>query len=796
MIPFVITFLVGVLYLQTFPFLPTNFMLYGMLIVSVLLYLIFKKLFRHSYLLIAFSLGLFWSSWYAGSLLSWTLQKEWESKPLIATGRIASLPVKGKFGIKFEFRLMKLEFVNKTEYPNTLIRLSWNPNMKSPNTVNHSHRLHVGEEWKLLVRLKRIHGVQSPGAFDFEAWALQKGIRATGNVINGKHNHLLSNQYNSNFIQQLRQLLQSKIESYIPISPTSPWLTALIIGEHNGIAQDDWQVLRKTGTNHLMAIAGLHIGMIAGLTSLLVSWLWRRIPWLILLIPAPLVGSCSALIIAIFYSALSGFSIPTQRACIMLTIFISAIFSKRKINPWHVWSLALLCVLMINPLCVLTESFWLSFGTIALIIYGMSGRLSPTGLWWKWGRVQWVIGIGLIPLTLALFQQCSLISFVANTIAIPWLGLLILPFCLLGAFCLFISPHTGVLLLSIADKSLAGLWVFLAELAKLNLSTLAFHIPNYAILVFTIIGFLLLLLPAGLPGRWLGVIWIMPLLTYQPAKPALGDVWLTLLDVGQGLSVIIQTKEHILIYDAGPKYDANIDMGESVVLPYFNTLAGNKKIDLLVVSHSDMDHLGGAQAILKATSVTKIKTSSPEKLPSPDTSYCRAGEKWQWDQVNFLFLYPTEGNYHLRNNSSCVLRIDNGKHRILLTGDIEKYAENSLLSTASTDLPADIMIAPHHGSKTSGLETFIHAVHPQIVLYAIGYKNRYHFPHPSVVSTYAKINTIQLNTVESGTIVYKIKKDGLIPKPEEFRVINKRYWKERITAISRPETKGSSHGLD
>jgi competence protein ComEC len=757
---FALAFFLGDLLLQTFSHLPSKGIIVSLLIASCIIWMILSKHTRWCYLPIAFVLGFAFSAWYAQSLLAWSLPKELEGRPILITGYIHSLPTTDLFGTRFVFALE-----NKT-----LVRLSW-------RKVNQP--LRVGEKRRLLVKLKRIHGLQSPGAFDFEAWALQGGIRATGYVLPSRDNVLLSHDVYRYPINQLRQALQDKIKEQLPDSSTSPWLMALTLGERNGIAPQDWQVLRNTGTNHLMAIAGLHIGMMAGLAQMFVSRLWRLFPSLLLRFPAKQAGACAALFIAVLYSALAGFSLPTQRACIMLTIFILALLSRRKIHAWHSWSLALLLVLVLNPLSVLTESFWLSFATIALIIYGMGGRLAPRGLWWKWGRVQWVVGIGLTPITLALFQQSSLVSFLANSIAIPWLGFFILPFCFLSALFVFIVPSISAFLLWIANKSLSLLWLILTWFSDWSFSSWHHALPNLMVTIIAVIGFILLLLPAGFSIRALGVIYLLPLFFYQTPRPERGDFWMTLLDVGQGLSVIVQTKQHTLLYDAGPRLSANMDSGESIVLPYLRTM-NIKKIDILVISHGDNDHIGGANAIIKNKPVHAIFTSTPEKLSSQIARYCLAGMHWQWDGVDFSFLYPPRKDLDKGNDSSCVLRIDNGEHAILLSGDIEKYAENVLTDGRLSLLSASILVAPHHGSKTSGQASFIQAVHPQFVLYSTGYRNRYHFPHPTVVSAYNEIGAKQLNTSDTGTLLFKLEKNQPKRQPELYREKHKRYWMDGV----------------
>src|SRR3990167_80137 len=773
---FTLAFFMGDLYLQTFAQLPPVSVVVGILAV-VVLFTLCLYLTRISFLksigliMCAFVLGYFWSDWYASRILSWQLPNELEGKLIEVTGYIASLPSIDHQQAGFLFFLEKFQHGNYINRQNTFIRLIW----RHPK-IN----LQVGDQWRLLVKLKRIHAMQNPGGFDYEAWAMQNGLRATGYVVTAAYLNPLTNQLLSQDpyrypIHFLRQVLQKKLNQYLPPSPTSPWLMALIIGERSHIAQTQWQVLRNTGTNHLMAVAGLHIGMVAGFVHVLAFWCWRRLSSLMLWMPAQHMAAIMAWCAAVLYSALAGFSIPTQRACIMLSVFIFTLLLRRKINAWHSWSLALLIVLIFNPLCVLTESFWLSFGTIALIIYGMGGRLIPSGWWWKWGRVQWVIGLGLIPLTLALFQQCSLVSFLANSMAIPWLGFLILPFCLLGSILLFILPSLGSLLLSMADKSLAVLWILLTWFSQLHFATWYQSIPNFWVLISTIFAMLLLLLPAGFPGRWLGLLWLIPLLFFKPIQPAFNHFWVTLLDVGQGLSVVVQTKSHVLVYDAGAKFSEESDMGERVVLPYLQTIRA-KKIDRLVISHGDNDHSGGAQALLRAMPVLSIKTSVVDKFRGLLADVCLRGDTWQWDGVNFSFLYPSFKQLNLGNDSSCVLRIDNGVQSVLLTGDIEKVAEQELINTQAQQLASTILVAPHHGSKTSGLKSFVDAVHPEVVLYAMGYRNHYHFPHRSVVREYYYFHARQFNSVEGGAIRFKIGIKNNAPSPELYRMNHRHYW--------------------
>lgn len=760
---FSLAFLLGVLFLQNFTHLPAQQWIWILLIIAIIIV-------RWNFLrlALAFILGFAWCLWYAHHQMSWTLPENLEGKTILVKGNISSIPDISQHKNAFLFSLQEVE----SKPTASLLRLSWHS--KNPNI---GKQLHVGDQWEFKVRLKKIHGLMNPGGFDYEAWALQGGIRAHGYIVDRPENKLLSCHWYIHPIDRAREFLKTKIENHLPRSNTSPWIVALSLGERHGIDPENWEVLRNTGTNHLMAIAGLHIGFMSGFVFSIVVWVWRRTRFC-LRIPAQHAGSIAALLMALIYSAMAGFSLPTQRACIMLTVFLAILLMRRKMISWQGWSLALLLVLLLNPLSVLTESFWLSFGAVVFIIYGISARLSPKGLWWKWGRIQWVIAVGLVPFGIWLFQEFSLISFVANSIAIPWVGFLIVPLCLLGSFLILFSGSLGGFILIVADKLLSILWSSLTWFAHLSWGSWYLAMPNIWILLAACLGMFLLLLPIGFPGRFFGGVWLLPLFFHQTPVPKPSDVWLTLLDVGQGLATVVQTTHHILVFDTGAKLSPSFDMGESVVLPFLRSIEA-KKVDMLVVSHGDNDHIGGAGAILKRLPVSLIKTSVPEKFSSTNTNICLRGETWNWDGVNFKFLYPSREQLNLGNDSSCVLRITSGNNHILLTGDIEKFSENYLVDREGEKLKSDILVAPHHGSKTSGVDEFINYVNPQFVLFPIGYRNRYHFPHSSVVAKYDVLGAQRFDSVSAGSIKFLVSRNQPLARPILFREIHHRYWNDK-----------------
>ncbi len=766
MLQFSLPFLLGDIFQLITLIRPEPVFVFFSMVAGVSLLLSGQRFKRYFLVITAFCLGFSWTGLQIIHLSQWTLPHEWEGRPLYVNGVITSLPVVDKFGTHFIFETDSINTLDMNNSAHAKIKLSW------ANTVP----VRVGDRYHFLVRLKRIHGLRNPGGFDYEAFAMENGLRATGAVIAKSEVKFIGHEILASPVNQIRQSLQNRINASLPLSPTAPWLLALMIGERSSAPPEHWQVLRATGTNHLMAIAGLHIGLIAGLVHQILQFFWRRSAYLSSIYPTQLASAVAALLAAWVYSGLSGFSIPTQRACIMLTFFIGAGLLRRKLPAWHAWSISLLVVLLINPLSVLSESFWLSFGTLGLIIFGMSGRVSPEGWWWKWVRVQWVIGLGLLPLSLFFFQQTSLVSVLVNSIAIPWLGILILPFCLLSDFFLLIWPPLGSLFLWIADKNLAGLWMVLEWFARISFSVWTKAMPSYPLMLITMAACLTLLMPVGVPGRIIGIIWLLPIILINPPVPRNGEFWLGVLDVGQGLSVVVQTKNHVLLFDAGPRM-GGYDSGESVVLPYLHAI-GVRGIDKMIISHGDNDHIGGADVVLHTLPVSEILTSAVTKFPKNLANLCLSGKNWNWDGVNFSILYPYPESLALGNDSSCVLKIENGLHSVLLTGDIEKFGENQLLDVQNPNLHAELLIVPHHGSKTSSQPRFIAAVAPSYAVFATGYRNRYRFPHASVVRNYREAGVMMLNTVETGALIFKVSQANQLLQPISWRSDHDHYWND------------------
>lgn len=766
---FSLGFFLGVFGLTFLQKLPGYYFSISLIVFSLLLLLLLKQLRKYSVisqlisLALAACLGFGWVLLYANWQLQNPIPKNIENQNVVVQGFIASIPEQETAGIRFLFIIKKLQQgTNNYPLPGK-VRLTWEG--QSPN-------LQVGDQWQLEVHLKRPHSTFNPGGFDEEEWLFAQDIHATGYVRFGTNNLLLNSKWYHAPLDRFRQKLAEKISQQLVNNPMTGFITALAVGVRNNITPLQWQVLRNTGTNHLMAIAGLHIGMLTAMIFFLVNIIWRLFPKLLLRVPAGEAAAFAALIAAICYSALAGYSLPTQRALIMVGIFFSAMLLRRNLPPLQGILLALIIILIYDPLAVLSSSFWLSFCAVALIIYGISARLKI--LKWHWVKMQWILTIGLIPLTILFFQQISFDGLLANFIAIPVVGFLVLPLTLCGSLCLFISPYLGGLILKFVALILSWTWFALTKIAMITWLQRHVAIWNVWVLLAMIIGVILLLAPRGLSIRRFGVIGFLPLIFWHPATSKLGEIYFTLLDVGQGLSAVVQTQHHILVYDTGAKYSDDFDLGDAVVVPYLRTL-GITKIDMLVISHGDNDHSGGAQSVMKEIQVQQIFTSIPEKFPSPITHACAQNQHWQWDGVDFNFLYPPVGQPYLDNNSSCVLKISTGNNSILLTGDIEKKSEQYLLKNEQQLLPATIIVAPHHGSISSSTADFVNAVKPIYVLFPVGYFNRYHFPNPKIITRYQQEGAMCYNSIISGAITFIVNNSPIKP-PQQYRLNHGHFW--------------------
>lgn len=730
----------GLLALGLLPALPHGGWLLAMAVLALML-----LPFRTSPLAF-FLFGLSWACFSAQWALDGRLDQALDGQTRWVEGRVTGLPQQTGTGMRFELSDSR----SRNARLPTRIRLSWHggPPVRS------------GERWRLAVTLKRPSGLLNFHGVDHEAWLLAQRIGATGSVKDGERLAPARHAWRDS----LRQRLMA-----VDAQGREAGLAALVLGDGSGLGAADWRVLQDTGTVHLLVISGQHIGLLAGLIYGLVAGLarygcWpRRWPWL--------PWACGlAFAAAVGYGLLAGFGVPVQRACVMVGLVLLWRWRFRHLEAWWPLLLALNGVLILEPLASLQVGFWLSFAAVAVLILAFSGRLGPWSVWQAWTRPQWLIAIGLFPVLLVLGLPVSLSAPLANLLAVPWISLVVLPLALLGT-ALLPLPYVGESLLWLAGGALDGLFRVLAVLA----AQLPAWTPAEVPLVYwwvSLAGAIVLLLPKGVPFRLLG--WPMLLLAVFPPREPVphGQVEVLQLDVGQGLALILRTRHHTLLYDAGPRLGES-DLGARVVLPALRKL-GVGELDLMLLSHADADHAGGAAAIARGMPVQRVVGGETEGLPIfLGTQPCVSGERWAWDGVSFeLWQWPDAIS---GNPKSCVLQVQANGERLLLTGDIDRAAEQALLTTHLA-APTDWLQAPHHGSRSSSSPAFLQQLAPKAVLVSRGRGNAFGHPHPQVIERYRALGSQVYDSAEQGAIRLQL---GAFVPPIVARS-QRRFWREPL----------------
>lgn len=746
-------FAAGIWIVQQFPQLPDDW--HWLASACVLIGILLRLKFRKS---ATFLFGMLWAIVYASIALSNRLPIDLESKIIPIQGRITGLPSLSDRRVRFN-----LTDIQGPEGIPKKLRLSW---------YNPKHEIKAGQYWSFSVKLKRPHGNLNPGGFDYERWLLSEGIGATGYVRERPSPVIVSDKSSFFTISTWRQQLSEKLNNAGVSSDTIGIIKALAIGDRQELSSAQWNIFRNTGTVHLIAISGLHIGLISGLIYLTVVKFWARTG--VLRRSPHHVGALAALFIAALYAGLAGFSVPTQRALIMLAAVMFSVIWQRNVSLSNTLALALLAVLAMDPLAILSPGFWLSFLAVIFIVFIAGGRLQKTNRWLAALKIHWAMALALAPVLLFFFQQTSLIAPLANLIAVPVVSFLVVPILLPSMFLLGPIPELAEPLLLAVDTILKGLFWFLVELADWPFAILSYPQPTLIAVIFFVLGVFILLMPRGLTGRWLGCLMLCPLFFPSLNRPEDGEVKLTLLDVGQGLATVVQTAKHVLVFDTGIRFDSGSDSGTSVLLPFLR-YQGIDRVDKLIVSHGDNDHIGGAATLLRGIRTDAVLSSVPERIDHVSVDFCRTGQSWLWDGVSFVMLAPgEEAVFRSSNDNSCVLKVVTEQGSILLTGDIEKNVEAWLIEKYAYDLLADILIVPHHGSKTSSTHAFLQAVSPSYALIPSGYKNRFGFPHQEVIERLDDLNINWFDTGRHGALTVTTTIHTL--KLEAQRLVHRRYW--------------------
>jgi competence protein ComEC len=771
LIPTALGFALGVGLLLLLPSLPPRWLLLLLLAIASCILLLCRRLWSVAVFALAF--GLFWAQLHACAVLCGALPESLVRQTLMAEGRVVSLPEQRQEAVRFRFRIDRLLHDGDPVDFHGLVRLSW---YRDPPA------LVAGQRWRLAIRIKPPHGFINPGGFDYERWLFEQGIKATGHVRDDPANALLAAGPGGHLLDLWRQRLRDRLDAaWTTDRPARALVRALVLGDRGALTPAQWEVFSRTGTSHLIAISGLHVGLVAGFVFLLARWLWSRSSRLMARLAAPRAAALAALMAALAYAALAGFAISTQRALLMLMVVMLALLAGRTLRPASALLLALLAVLLLHPSSLLSYGFWLSFGAVAVLLYALGRRLAPARALWRWGRAQWAIALGLLPLLLMLFGRASLIAPAVNLVAVPLFGV-ILPLVLIAATATLLFSWNWPL--ALVGLLLDQCYALLASIATLPAASMTLGGRAHWVWVAALCGVLLLLAPRGLPARWLGLVLLLPLVLMRPAAPAPGEARFTLLDVGQGLAAVVRTHAHTLVYDLGPRYPSGFETGSAVVAPYLREI-GVKRVDLVVASHADQDHVGGLRGLLGAMQVSKVVSGEPDELVDDldglDLSGCRRGQRWRWDGVDFELLHPARDGYQ-GNDASCLLRVGSAAAVLLLPGDLEQGVERRLAARLGQRLKADILVAGHHGSATSTSSEFLAAVQPTWVLYTSGYANRWGFPVAEVRERVNALGLASANTATDGAVSFVLPATGALAAPQRQRRNDRRIWRHRLDA--------------
>ena len=709
--------------------------------------------------------------------LALQLTEEHSGQTVPLEGRIVGLPVGAQDAVRFEFRVTQAPDPHR-DLVGRKLRLGWYA--RPPLTVP---RLEAGSTWRLQARLRRPRGLVNPGGFDFERRAMEQRIAATGYVVEPGTARQIKPGAG---LDSARSRLARYIAEALP-PERSRFVAALALGDTRGLSDDDWQVLRATGLTHLIAISGFHVGLVAGFGALLGQWLHRGVPGSGRRWPRPQATAAAALVFAAGYTALAGFALPTVRTLLMIAAVLLARLARRPQGLAEALAFAMIAVLLVDPLSVLAPGFWLSFFGVAWLAWCLP-QVRGQGLLAPFVQAQGVAMVGLLPLSVWFFSQASIPGPLVNLVGIPWISLVVVPLSLAGVALWPVSEAAATTCWQASGALMQVLWLGLERIAAWPPALVWLPEPRLPALALALVGAFWLLLPRGAPGKGLATLLMLALLWPDSHRPAQGEVDLVLLDVGQGLSMLVRTQHHDLLYDAGPAVPRGLDLGDAVVLPALRA-HGVRRLDAMVISHGDNDHAGGADAVARGMATPTVL--APQGWAREGMTPCRAGQAWTWDGVTFSFLHPPPHFPYLGNQSSCVLRIEASGSSALLPGDIGRHVESRLARLPAGQVHADVLLVPHHGSGTSSSLDFIAAVRPSLGLVAVGHENRFGLPKPIVSGRYARYRVPLLDTATSGAIHLRLGPQGVQVR-QRMRQDRRRYWRDAAPggsgyAIGSPE---------
>jgi len=731
-----------------------------------------------------------------------------EARDVQVTGVVASLPQRTANGLRFRFEVEQATFNGSAVAVPSVVSLGWYHGFDDDAKPSAAQlELRAGQRWRFTVRLRRPHGLANPEGFDQELRWFEEGVRATGSVRDAPA-PLLIDRAAAHPVDRLRQRARDAIEAAVPDTRVAGVLTALAVGDQSAIEREDWELFRRSGISHLVSVSGVHVTMFAWLAGMVIGALWRHSALAMVLLPAPSAALWGGFAVALAYAVFSGWGVPAQRTVWMLGT-VTLLRSAGVRWPWPLVLLtAATVVTAVDPWALLQPGFWLSFAAVGLLMVSgdagaMPPEISPRGPdlsgaarppIWRRGliglrreitgglRTQVIATFGLAPLTLVFFQQLSLVGLVANLVAIPLITLVITPLALLGC----VAPVLWTAGAAVVSTLTAWLgWLAAAPGVLWSVGVAPWWAQAAGLLAAAL---LVMPLPWRLRALALPLVW--PLLLPPRDLPPVGQFELVAADVGQGTAVLVRTRHHLLVYDSGPQYSPDADAGQRVLLPLLRA-RGDHRIDTLVLSHRDSDHVGGASTLLQNLPIgdltSSIEDAHPLRLQAQQRGIpahrCEAGQHWEWDGVHFEVLHPEAADYALalRSNAmSCVLRVQGAApglgSSVLLTGDIEREQEIRLLREHPETLRSEVLIVPHHGSKTSSTPAFLDAVAPQVAVFQAGHLNRYRHPADEVLARYRARGITRIDSPSCGAWTWRSGSGAGLARAVCERAEARRYW--------------------
>ena len=715
------------------------------------------------------------AGWWAGALLaaaslstlhahyalSRQLPASLENRWVSVTGQIVELPL---HDVRRSSFVLEVDGGSEPGLRGLLLRVGWYDHARDARRL----RLRAGERWEAEVRVRAPRTLRNPGGSDGEKHALAQGLTATASV-RGNHARLLTPAAG---IGAWREEMSLRIARATP-ETSARFVRALALGDTRSLDDDDWHILRANGLTHLIAISGFHVGLVAGFFALMVRAAWWAFPALTRYWPAPVSAALAGVAGAFAYAVVAGFALPTVRTALMIGVVAAARLLRRPTSAAESLTFAAVAVVLVDPLALLGAGFWLSFAGVAWLVWCLPATRTsaPGGIARDFAAAQGVATLGLLPLGVLLFGQASLAGPVANLIAVPWWSLVVVPLSLAGLGLETIAQGAGGWAWRLAGACFDFSWPLFRWLSGSELALVWLPESKWFAAPLAIIGAFWCLLPRGLPGCGLALVLWLPLLWPDRGLPRSGEAQLTVIDVGQGLSVLVRTASGAVLYDMGPAVPEGFDAGERAVVPALRAL-GVRGVDRAIVSHGDNDHAGGLAAVRRAIPIRRL--FAPDGSEVPGAAACVAGAGWVQDGVRFRFLHPTPYFPYLGNEASCVLRVETDHGVALLTGDIGEVIERELVRRDRGLLRANVVLIAHHGSGGSSDPAFVSATGARHALVSSGYGNRFRHPKDAVVQRWRDAGAQVHGTATGGALTVWLQPGGT--RIETRREAQPRLW--------------------